>query len=436
MGPRWAPKALLTDAKRAVALWRSVRTTELQAAAVASPVYGLPPLTRLEQLPVLLPLTLAGGQSSFERNTHGASSGNADRDNFLYVSGGEKVMLDQPGPETVYRIWVTGFDPATAWLRVYFDGETAPRINLLLRELFAGTRAPFLSPLVAGSTRSSGGFVCYLPLPYRRSIKIATNMSGYYDIGYHTYSPDTVVTTWTGTEDSTAARAAWSNSGAARRRPASTPRSVRSSEWGSSGRIPPARALHDDEPAAPVAEFTTTCRFPPCIATMPLRLNAGDGSNVISGATERAETSPLPACDPGGREAPQRRSDRIGDPDVAGSGHDEVVEERGGFRGRERADLFTARHVVHPYIAGRAARHVQQIAKDLPPHGGFARPRDERRDHRVIKGAAVDRAVAEGADEERPAPQWSPGPVPRSRRPEPPPRSRRGPRRRAEGGRA
>jgi len=109
-------------------------------------------------------------------------------------------MLDQAGPGTVYRIWVTGFDAATAWLRVYFDGESSPRINLLLRELFSGTRSPFLSPLVADNTRSSGGFVCYLPLPYQRSIKITTNMSGYYNLGYHSFSPDTAVTTWTGGE--------------------------------------------------------------------------------------------------------------------------------------------------------------------------------------------------------------------------------------------
>jgi hypothetical protein len=154
------PAAILAGARRTAALWRSVRALQDRAVA-ATPVYGLPALYRLEQLPVRRPLTLAGGQSSYERDTHGESAGNDDRDNFLYVSGGEKVMLDQAGPGTVYRIWVTGFDAATAWLRVYFDGESAPRINLLLRELFSGTRSPFLSPLVADNTRSSGGFVCF-----------------------------------------------------------------------------------------------------------------------------------------------------------------------------------------------------------------------------------------------------------------------------------
>jgi hypothetical protein len=196
-----------------MSLWRAAGVADVRAAAGGSPVYGLPALLRLDQLPVVRPQTLAGGQSSFERNTHGPSSGNTDRNNFLYVTGGgEKVMLDQSGPGTVYRIWVTLFDP-TSWLRVYFDGEASPRINILMRDLFSGTRAPFLSPLVADNTRSSGGYTCYLPLPYQRSIRITTNMSGYYNIGYHTFSPDTTVSTWTGTEDSSAARAAWRNAG-------------------------------------------------------------------------------------------------------------------------------------------------------------------------------------------------------------------------------
>ena len=149
------PAAMLARARRTAALWRSVRALQNRAVA-ATPVYGLPALYRLEQLAVRRPLTRAGGQSSYERDTQGESAGNDDRDNFLYVSGGEKVMLDQAGPGTVYRIWVTGFDAATAWLRVYLDGESSPRINLLLRELFSGTRSPFLSPLVADNTRSAG----------------------------------------------------------------------------------------------------------------------------------------------------------------------------------------------------------------------------------------------------------------------------------------
>jgi hypothetical protein len=176
-------------------------------------VYGLAAMTRLDTLQQLRLHTSAGGQSSYDRDTGGPSLGNHDLNNFLYVAGGEKVMLDQIGPGTVYRIWVTGFNAATDWIKVYFDGGATPRVNMMLRDLFSGTKSPFLTPLVADNTRSSGGYVCYLPMPYQTGVKITTNMSGYYNVGFHTYRPDAQVTTWTGTEDSTAVRAAWNNAG-------------------------------------------------------------------------------------------------------------------------------------------------------------------------------------------------------------------------------
>ncbi|MFC5994472.1 glycoside hydrolase family 172 protein [Pseudonocardia hispaniensis] len=181
------------------------------------PVHGLAALTCLDQLALLRPHTLACGQSSYERDTRGPGRGNDDWNHFLGVRGPagrrEKVMLDRRGPGVVYRIWVTGFDPATDWLRVYFDDEPAPRIDLLMAELFSGTTAPFLAPLVADDTVSSGGYTCYLPLPYRHAITITTTMSRYYNIGVHTFGPDTPVATWTGTEDTAAARRRWAGAG-------------------------------------------------------------------------------------------------------------------------------------------------------------------------------------------------------------------------------
>ncbi|HZT23459.1 MAG TPA: DUF2961 domain-containing protein, partial [Verrucomicrobiae bacterium] len=184
----------------------------MRAWPAATEPYGLEAIVRFERLPFLKPDVLAGGQSSYDR-----TGGNADYSNFLYTNGTEKVLLDLAGPGTVYRLWFTGFNPATDYLKVYFDGETTPRINRLLKDVFAGTNAPFLSPLVGNDAVSSGGFYCYLPLPFSRSIKITSNATAgsfYYNIGYHLYSPDTSVTTWTGAEDSSEARNLWNNAGA------------------------------------------------------------------------------------------------------------------------------------------------------------------------------------------------------------------------------
>jgi hypothetical protein len=181
-------------------------------AATVAPPYGLGAITQFDRLPFLQTGTLASGQSSFQRDLSAPGNGNADFNNFLYKIGTDNVMLDQKGPGTVYRIWATGFS-ATDYLKVYFDGETTPRINMLMKDFFAGTNAPFLAPLVGSDSAYSGGFVSYLPLPYSRSIRIQTSMTNYFNIGVHSYAPDTAVTTWTGTEDTTAARALWDNAG-------------------------------------------------------------------------------------------------------------------------------------------------------------------------------------------------------------------------------
>src|SRR5579859_5349853 len=181
------------------------------ATAAATEPYGLNAMAQFDRLPYLKLDTMAGGQSSFDR-----SGGNADAGNFLYVDGTNKVLLDLQGPGTVYRMWFTGFDPAVDYIQVYFDGETTPRINLLLNDLFRGTNAPFLSPLVGNEAVSSGGYFCYLPLPFKKSIRIVSNGTSttfYYNIGYHVYSPDTSVTTWTGAEDSSVVRNLWNNAG-------------------------------------------------------------------------------------------------------------------------------------------------------------------------------------------------------------------------------
>jgi hypothetical protein len=181
------------------------------ANAAASEPYGLNAMAEFERLPYLKLDTMAAGQSSFDR-----SGGNADAGNFLYTDGTNKVLLDLKGPGTVYRMWFTGFDPAVDYIQVYFDGETTPRINMLLADLFSGTNAPFLSPLVGNEAVSSGGYFCYLPLPFKQSIRIVSNGTSstfYYNLGYHIYTPDTSITTWTGTEDSSAVRNLWNQAG-------------------------------------------------------------------------------------------------------------------------------------------------------------------------------------------------------------------------------
>jgi len=183
------------------------------AAVVSAPPYGAAAGTELDQLPFLQPGTMAGGVSSFDRNTNDAWHGNHDLDNFLSTGPDGNVMLDQAGPGCVYRIWMTSKQAAFPgqWIKVFLNGSATPAIDMTIGQMFAGTNGPFLAPLVADATQSSGGYVSYVPLCYSKSIRITTSMTRYYNIGYETFAPGTAVTTWSPGQSTAALRQEWQN---------------------------------------------------------------------------------------------------------------------------------------------------------------------------------------------------------------------------------
>ncbi len=158
---------------------------------------------------------LATRETSFDRT--GGNTDFSQPGNFLYVdTQGDKVLLDQRGPGALYRIWFTGFGAAQE-IHFYFDDEPAPRISMKLADLFSGTKAPFLAPLVGDGKVASGGFYSYVPLPFAKALRVTATAGSpdfYYHLDTHLYPPDTAVTTFTGTEDSSAARALWNAAGA------------------------------------------------------------------------------------------------------------------------------------------------------------------------------------------------------------------------------
>ncbi len=171
--------------------------------------YGLTAMLQFERLPFLRQTNRTGGQSSYDR-----TGGNVDFSNYLGTdTRGDVILCDLKGAGTIYRLWVTGFNRDAARLKFYFDGETTPRVDMLMNDLFVGTRTPFLAPLIGDDTASSGGYYCYLPMPFANSVRItASGVSGtnfYYNVNYQLYPPDTLIQTWTGAEDSSAVRALW-----------------------------------------------------------------------------------------------------------------------------------------------------------------------------------------------------------------------------------
>jgi hypothetical protein len=172
--------------------------------------YGLDAIVALNRLHYLKTGTFAGGQSSYDR-----SGGNNDFNQFLGTDArGDQILLDIPGPGTVYRLWFTGF-AYEAEINFYFDSEPEPR-NYKLRALFSGEEPRFPSPLVGiVGIKDFEGYYCYVPLPFRHSLRITTRGTAkpgvgfYYNIGYHTYPAGTNVVSWTGREDASAALSLW-----------------------------------------------------------------------------------------------------------------------------------------------------------------------------------------------------------------------------------
>ena len=190
----------------------NVSRARLSSAPVET-IYGSAAATQLSQLPDLTPTIEAGGQSSFDRNQTTPWDRKADFGHFLATGRRGNVMLDQQGPGCVYRIFMTSEQKSFPgdWVHIYFDGSSKPAIHMTIRRMFSGFNAPFLSPLVANFAQSSGGYVSYVPLCYRRSIEITTNFERYYDIGYVTYRPNADIQTWTPADSTAAMQAEWNN---------------------------------------------------------------------------------------------------------------------------------------------------------------------------------------------------------------------------------
>lgn len=182
----------------------------LQRRTLLAATFGLDQMARFEDLPYLQADRLSAGQSSRDR-----TGGNNDWGHHLRVEGnGENVILDRRGPGRVDRLWFTRVTDAVR-IRMYFDGESTPRVNARLVDLVNGVDPRFPRPLVSSPLESSGGFLSYVPLPYAQSLKITVSGANdlYYNVGYQSIAAGTPVITWTGSEDASTVVQQWNNVG-------------------------------------------------------------------------------------------------------------------------------------------------------------------------------------------------------------------------------
>ncbi len=142
-------------------------------------------LAEIWRLPEYQTGSRVGMVSSYDRSG-GNDDGFSGRYSFLRKEGEKLVIADLQGPGVVTRIWTP--TPTSDLMEFYFDGESEPRIRIPFIDLFTGKVSPFLNPLVG---HELGGYYCYLPIPYKQSLKICFlgKLMQFYQIEYRQLPP-------------------------------------------------------------------------------------------------------------------------------------------------------------------------------------------------------------------------------------------------------
>ena len=129
-------------------------------------------------------------ESSYDR-----TGGNED---FVSIEPGDKaVICDVDGPGQISRIWVTVASPdtyvrRTCVIRMFWDNEASPSVEAPLGDFFGVGFGQYKHYTALPMGMSSGGYYCYLPMPFAKRARIEIENQGnkkiyafYYNITYH-----------------------------------------------------------------------------------------------------------------------------------------------------------------------------------------------------------------------------------------------------------
>lgn len=147
---------------------------------------------RPDLLPVMRQSIEVGMISSYDR-TGGNDDGFSGNYSFIRKEDEGLVIADLKGPGMITRIHTP--TPTEDIIEFYFDGESSPRIRRKISELFEGTQAPFLFPLVDSGV---GGYYSYVPLAYRSSCKVLVRAERvrFYQINFARFPEDADIATY------------------------------------------------------------------------------------------------------------------------------------------------------------------------------------------------------------------------------------------------
>ena len=170
------------------------------------------------------------GVRSFSFSSYDRTGGNNDGFKGTYskmrVEDGNSVLAEASGPGIIQRIWFTHtsgeqpglLDHKHEHLKIYIDGVDRPALDIPLETLFSGTHPCFPRPLVS---EGSGGFVSYVPIPFRSGCKVVVEGQGvrFYQINLVALPAESTLRSFTATPEpehlAELARAArtWARSG-------------------------------------------------------------------------------------------------------------------------------------------------------------------------------------------------------------------------------
>ncbi|HOQ85397.1 MAG TPA: DUF2961 domain-containing protein [Phycisphaerae bacterium] len=173
---------------------------------------GIEAVRQFEHLSLLRPYAWA-----YQTSSHDRAFRNYDWTSFLGWKGSEKIVLDVKGPGCVYRMWFTSSQrPINGTIRIYLDGSSTPVVEIPMRDFFRGDHPWFPSPLVGNPAVSSGGYYCYVPIPFRTGCRITHTSPAeltYYNITYHRYVTADGITTFDGSQATATTVAQWNSAG-------------------------------------------------------------------------------------------------------------------------------------------------------------------------------------------------------------------------------
>ncbi|HKB14584.1 MAG TPA: glycoside hydrolase family 172 protein, partial [Planctomycetota bacterium] len=122
--------------------------------------------------------------------------GNDDAGRFLGVDGDRAILARVEGSGVVLRIWSANPDgDEKAPARFRFAEREGRAFEAPFGRLFDGLVSPFAPPL---ATRSSGGSISYLPMPFKDGLEVSVDRAGrcFYQVEAMTLAPGATASGW------------------------------------------------------------------------------------------------------------------------------------------------------------------------------------------------------------------------------------------------